>query len=52
MTAKKTSDPNEVHVYLESDTYKKLAKLAKDNDRSLTAQCRFMLQQALREATA
>jgi hypothetical protein len=38
---------HEVHVYLDPDVYRKLAKLAKDNDRSLTAQCRFILQQAL-----
>ena len=43
--------PTEVHVYLDPDTYKKLARLAKENYRSMTAQCSFMLQEALRTTT-
>jgi hypothetical protein len=51
MSAKAKKQPNEVHVYLDPDVYRQLVAMAKDADRSLTAQCRFMMQQAIRDGT-
>jgi hypothetical protein len=47
MSGKKKAT-QQIHVYLDPDVYRRLVALAKEADRSLTAQCRFILQQAIR----
>jgi hypothetical protein len=52
MSGKAKKQLNEVHVYLDPDVYRRLVALAKEADRSLTAQCRVILQCAIRDGVS